>query len=427
MHDPLAHARAEAKRLSTEALAVVGNPRIDNARKKAALDKLEPEIKHWSEEVTALASVEEARRKMFETYGDLASVGGGGPAYVGDHTNGEDLSALAGLDDGGRMLTVPPPAVRMGLKSARQMFDSARQLKSYALDVKVSDSAGNPASAFPQRILPPTTVHREPNRIAELFSWFPSTSPVVEYFVQSAKATAGVVAEGALKPGSDITTPMQLAKAAKIAGWVDVTEEALADFGGFLALVENDLGDAVIDSENLQLLSGTGTAPANITGMLNTTGILTRAYPATPPPLYSGLDELDRAQTDLRNGAAFAQLQAWVMSPTTFSSLRRVKDTQGRFLLNSDPTAEDAQKVWGKQVVLTTQIADGTALGGDFADACRGFIRQGLHVVSSSGTTGAGGASSFKSNIVTILAEERVGMYVQRPASLIKVTGLPTT
>ncbi|MCW2694686.1 MAG: hypothetical protein JWM67_3290 [Mycobacterium sp.] len=35
--------------------------------------------------------------------------------------------------------------------------------------------------------------------------------------------------------------------------------------------------------------------------------------------------------------------------------------------------------------------------------------------------------TQIKNNITTVVAEERLGMYVPRPASLIKDTGLPTT
>lgn len=417
----LAEVGYKIKTLSEEAQAAVDSPRLDVNRKKAVLDRIEPRLAELQEEYATLKRFEVSKRSLLAGFGgDPGAAPPDSGAYLAQLEQ-----ATAGLDDGGRSVLTGPPALRMGLKNSRSMFDAARGLKSFAVDVKVSDSTGNPAATFPQRILPPVLSRREPSRIAELFGWFASGSPVVEFFVQAARATAGVVAEGALKPGSDVTTPMQLAKAAKIAGWVDVTDEALADFDGFRGLVDEDLTRAVIDQENRSLLSGTGVAPDNITGMLNVTGLLTRVYPVTPPAFYNGLDELVKAETDLRNGPSLADLAAWVMSPTTMSSLRRTKDGQGRFILNPDPSAEEARTLWGKPVVLTTQMADGIALGGDFMDACRGFIRDPLRVVSSNGTTNAAGVSSFKSNVTTVLGEERVGMYIPRPASLIKVSGLP--
>lgn len=416
----LNEAKANVRNISQKALAVIDDPSLSTAQKKSALDRLEPEVKHWSDEVRALEGVASRMTAFGKAFGDMGAVGGGeGWSGLG---GARDARADALGDTG--LQTRAAPAVRLDVDTAHEMFDAARSRKSFAVEVKTTDSTAVPIGSIPDFDRNPTLVHREPNRIFDLIPSRTSTSPVVEYFVQTTKATAGVVAEGALKPGGDLAMPMQTARAAKIAGWVDVTDETLADFDQFYSVVTNDLSNAVIDAENLEMLSGSGIAPNCVTGMLTTTGILARAYNSTTDT-YS-LDTLDLAETDLRNGPAFAQLEAWVMHPTTFSKTRRTKDGQGRYVLNPDPTGQGAQTLWGKPVVLTTQIATGVALGAEFSEACRGFVREGIRVTMSNSTTAADGSSNFKRNVTTVLAEERIGMYVRRPAAVVKVTGLPT-
>lgn len=410
----LVEAKHHVRSLSQKALDTVENATLSNAAKKSILDGIEPELKHWTGEVRSLEGFEVTRKSVLARFGnDPASL------YTGEANGGTGVSATG-------FATKAAPPVRISDDTAAEMYEAARSRKSFAVDIglKLSDSSGTPPIPDYDRL--PTLVRREPNRILDLIPSRAVASPIVEYFVQSSRATAGVVAEGAIKPGSDVSLPMQQARAAKIAGWVDVTDETLADFDQFLSIVTADLSAAVVDAENREMLNGSGVGPNFITGMLATTGILTRAFNSAAGGDTYALDTLDLAEADLRNGPAFAEVTAWVMHPTTFSRTRRAKDAQNRFILSADPTAETAQTIWGKPVVLTTQIATGVALGAEFSDAARGFVREGVRITMSNSTIAADGTSNFKRNVTTVLAEERIGMYVPRPASMIKVSGLPS-
>ena len=404
----LDEAKNKVRELSETALRVVDDKGLNNVQKARMLDDIEPEIKKWNDEIQSLEGFETRRKSfMIATGGGMA---GADPRELAEAYEGLDAAPLG-----------PPPSVQLSAKDVRSMYDSVIDRKGFKIQVKDSSSANNPVATYPQRAPGIVAMLREPNRIANLFGWEPVASPVRDYFVQTGKATATVVAEGALKPISDVTTGMLEARAAKIAGGVRVTDEVLSDFSEFRSFVDNDVTNAVFDAENGELLNGTGVGPNYIVGVLQTSGILTLTYPGSPPTNWNALDSLDIAETNLRNGAAKAANKAWVMSPTTFSSIRRTKDTQGRYLLNPDPKSDQVQDIWGKHVVLTTQIADGIAVGGDWGDAMRGFIRDGLTVMSDRQ------GDDFQRNKITIIGEERVGAYCTRPAALIKVTGLPTS
>lgn len=57
----------------------------------------------------------------------------------------------------------------------------------------------------------------------------------------------------------------------------------------------------------------------------------------------------------------------WFVRPGDFVALRKIKDTQGRYLLTPDPTADGVFRVWGSQVVITNRIPTGKAALADMS------------------------------------------------------------
>ncbi len=162
------------------------------------------------------------------------------------------------------------------------------------------------------------------------------------------------------------------------------------------------------------MLVGSGTAP-NITGLLTTTGILTRARGTD-----SNLDAIAKAKSDLRVGASFTEPDAIVIHPTNLMSISTSKDTTGRYI-TSDPARPGPESLFGMRVVTTTKITLGTALMGNFSEAARLYVRQSPVVeVAPLG----GGTTEFISNQTLARCEERLALAVPRPTSLIIITGL---
>jgi hypothetical protein len=65
----LAEAKHKVRDLSHKALAVVENDDMTTAEKKEALDKIEPEIKTWADEVQTLERFEDTRSKALAMFG----------------------------------------------------------------------------------------------------------------------------------------------------------------------------------------------------------------------------------------------------------------------------------------------------------------------------------------------------------------------
>lgn len=57
----------------------------------------------------------------------------------------------------------------------------------------------------------------------------------------------------------------------------------------------------------------------------------------------------------------------WFMRPTDFTGLRKVKDTNGQYLLQPDPTADGVFRLWGSKVNITKRVPAGNAALVDMA------------------------------------------------------------
>ncbi|GAB89197.1 phage major capsid protein [Gordonia rhizosphera] len=86
--------------------------------------------------------------------------------------------------------------------------------------------------------------------------------------------------------------------------------------------------------------------------------------------------------------------------------------------MNPDPTAEEAARLSGIQVVLTTQMTAGSCLIADSHRAMRLFVREGIRCAWAHPN-----ADDFVTNQAAFLAEERITLGVLRPTAIAVVTG----
>jgi HK97 family phage major capsid protein len=112
------------------------------------------------------------------------------------------------------------------------------------------------------------------------------TTPSHEFGVHSSSTGApAVVAEGGLKPDVVLNTTSSIATAVKLAATFGISHESRSDWPQFLSDANTEMVRQIEDVETAQLLNGSGTG-GNITGVLNTSGILTHAI-ATETALAS--------------------------------------------------------------------------------------------------------------------------------------------
>ena len=106
------------------------------------------------------------------------------------------------------------------------------------------------------------------------------------------------------------------------------------------------------------LLSGDGAANS-ITGLLNQPGVTTGAFDATnPDSIIDAIGSLNALEVNPNR---------IIVSGADFTSLRKLKDTAGRYLLTPDITAGAVGSLFGIPVSVTNKLEAGTAIVGDMS------------------------------------------------------------
>ena len=179
----------------------------------------------------------------------------------------------------------------------------------------------------------------------------------------STTGAPSTVAEGAIKNELVLNTDLITEPARKLAAHTATSTEIAQDWPSWNAYVVGELAAQIVDLENNQLLNGTGSSPVtDMVGFYATSGILTHDASADTGSGVTALDSVELGISALRTGSALAVADVLVLNPATWSKIRRVKDTQGRFLAQPDPTAAEANSLWGITVVQTTANPVGKAL-----------------------------------------------------------------
>jgi HK97 family phage major capsid protein len=246
------------------------------------------------------------------------------------------------------------------------------------------------------------------------------TVPVESGFTNSAAevAEATSTSTGA-KPESALTFTETTFPVVWIAHWVPITRQMLEDLPMMQGYVDGRLMDGLKRREDNQFLNGNGTAP-NLTGILATSGIQTldatyfTANPVATPTANVNLNKLRRAIRVVQvTGQATANFI--VMNPTDLEGIDTLATTTGEYLIGG-PLMPLQRTLWGRRVVESENIAAGTALVGDGTMAAVVDRKDAVIYVADQHS------DFFIRNIFVLLAEERVGLPVFRPAAFAKVT-----
>lgn len=252
--------------------------------------------------------------------------------------------------------------------------------------------------------------------IRDLIPTTPVTGPSFTYFKELLHTLgAGMVAEGAAKPTSNVTFEQVTDIVKKIAVWMPVTDEALDDVPQLYSYIQELLRYDLELKREGQLLKGDGTGN-------NLNGIMTQATvfdPDLSKATDTAIDTVRRAIYQARKQSKLAA-DAVVMSDLDWMNIELQKDGENRYLF-ANLQGLVTPVLWGRPIVASDSMdeGDGSTTGGEFLT---GSFQQGARIYDRMGFTIKVGMinDDFIKNQRAILVEERLGLAVRKKFAFVK-------
>ena len=218
---------------------------------------------------------------------------------------------------------------------------------------------------------------------------------------------AGMVAEAAAKPQSDIKFDLQTTTAKVIAHHAKASRQILDDVAQLASYIDGRLRYGLAYKEETQLLNGDGTGQ-------NLLGIIPQATAYSAPITLTGPTSIDVMRLAMLQ-AALAELPATghILNPIDWAWIETLKDGDGRYIIGN-PQGSIAPTLWGLPVVTTQAITVDKFLTGAFKMGAQVFDRWLARVEIATENE-----DDFVKNLITMLCEERLALAVYRPEAFI--------
>ena len=218
--------------------------------------------------------------------------------------------------------------------------------------------------------------------------------------------SAQEVSQGAAKPESDVTFEQYNVPITTVAHWIKISNQLLADAPAVVAYIESRLRDGLAQRIDAQLLNGNGTSP-NLSGLTDT-GNFTAYTPASDDLL---VDAINRAKYTM--WATGNMPDTVIVNPADWGAMERTREGTGTGqYLYGMPGVAAGMNPFGLRIVLSNNMTAGKFLIGALRSSAVLYNRSGA--VVEMGYVNA----DFTNNLITIRAEERLGLGVERPQGI---------
>jgi len=194
----------------------------------------------------------------------------------------------------------------------------------------------------------------------------------------------------------------------KIAVWLPVSDEQLADVPAIQSYINRRLPFMLRQRLDSQIINGDGSAP-NLAGIINTSNVQTFARSGDV------FDTLYEATKKVRT-IGFAQPNAMVIHPNDWQGIRTARTDDGLYILGN-PDQPGPSRIWGLFVVESTAAVENSPVVGDFANFIELAERQGIEIEATNSHD-----KFFIQGNVAIRATMRVALPVYRPAAFCYIT-----
>lgn len=218
--------------------------------------------------------------------------------------------------------------------------------------------------------------------------------------------SAAEVSQGAAKNESDVTFEQYNVPITTVAHWIKISNQLLADAPAVVAYIETRLRDGLAQRIESQLVNGNGTSP-NLSGLTDS-GNYT-AYTPTSDDLL--VDAINRIKYTM--WAAGNMPDTVIVNPADWGAMERTREGAGTgAYLYGMPGMNAGMNPFGLNIVVSNYLAAGKIIVGRMSDSAVLYNRSGA--VVEIGYVNA----DFTNNLITIRAEERLGLGVDRPAGI---------
>lgn len=271
-----------------------------------------------------------------------------------------------------------------------------------------TDTAGAVGDAIrPTRLAGILELPQRRMTVRDLISPGQMDGSTLEYIKETGfNNNAGMVAEGAAKPSSDVKLDLVSTSAKVIAHWMKASKQVLSDIPQLRSIIDQRLLYGLAYKEEQQLLNGDGTGQ-------NLLGIIPQATAYSAPITLASPTSIDVIRLAMLQ-AVLAEYPATghVMNPIDWAWIETLKDGEGRYLIGN-PQGTITPTLWGLPVVQTQAISVDKFLTGAFKLGAQLFDRWDSRVEAGYEN------DDFTKNLVTILGEERLALAVYRPEAFI--------
>lgn len=217
---------------------------------------------------------------------------------------------------------------------------------------------------------------------------------------------AAPVAEGVLKPQSDMQLGLETVPARVIAHWMKASRQVLDDLPQLRGLIDTELLDGLALAEETQLLNGSNTGQ-NLDGLVPNATAYASPFTVANPTM---LDTVGLAL--LQSALAEFPANGIIMHPSDWTRITLLKDGDGNYIMGT-PGSAIAQRLWGLPVITTQAMTVDKFLVGDFPRAATLYDRWSARVEIATENE-----DDFVKNLVTILAEERLALAIKQSKAM---------
>lgn len=369
------------------------------------------ELKSWMEK--ANGEIESTRKMEGETKAALEKLSTKS-AELADKCLELERKLAAGNEDGRNKPQETAGEMLVKSDAYAQMAQGRAKFARVEVKAAIVNATGQNQPLVPDMRVP--GIIANPNRVFTIRDLLPvgrTSSNLIQYakenvFTNNAGPQySSPNRENVTKPESGITFTLANAPVVTLAHWIPVSRQVLDDAPQLQSYVNSRLMYGLKLEEEDQLLNGDGTG-SNISGLLDSGNNVAYNRAETGD---TNIDTLRRAITQ----AALSEypVDAIVMNPEDWEAIELTKASDGQYIM-ANPSVMAGPQLWGRRIVATNSIAQGTFLVGAFSMGAQIWDRMDAAVQISYED-----GDNFKKNMATLLAEERLSLAIYRPSAFV--------